>query len=586
MRLRQLMLALIALSGVWIAVLVERTQQEPASAVAVGGPHVANFKPSDLKRVPGLRRPVAIKPMPEPVTRPHVSTPAPAPLPRVAKPTPAVRPHLTARQQAPAKTVLIPEDSRSAAVTPTPPVEALAIADPQVTSLTSSSARITWNTNFPTQAQTAFGLDGPTVWAQPSGASLIQHESVLTGLDVSTTYQVYLHGVDEWNRGVTQTLSLTTGPMPSTSSARTTGDSIVVDDSPFFPTAVWAQCSDGFGSNISDGINLFMGDGCEGDLKLPGRLGGRAYSIVDTEHVDATGRGVIGWYYPDEWDAFLSSDVQRSDLANTIVGPRAGRVSFLTLTNHFYSKAAPLPQGKGMYPVLFSIPDVLGFDLYPLQVWCRPAFGDVFDAQAELHTGSGGKPTFQWIEVAPMEHPCKNHVSLNPSPATVRAETWLAVGGRRRRRRLLPEPVERAHRRRDRTHEPRAQGARARAARSGLQRTLGCSRGARLRADAQRRALRHRGEHHRDDRAGTPHGRGHRGPVGDGLRRRPVRRRGRRRLLRLLRAPRGEGLRDSSYRLVLVFAKARAFAKDEVRRFARNVRERSPRTPLGLPVSG
>jgi hypothetical protein len=164
-------------------------------------------------------------------------------------------------------------------------------------------------------------------------------------------------------------------------------------------------------------------------MKLPGRLDGRAYSIVDTENIDATGRGAIGWYYPDEWDAFLESSVKRSELEKTIVGPRAGRVSFLTLTNHFYSRAEPLPQGKGMYPVLFSIPDVLGFDLYPLQVWCRPAFADVFDAQTELHTGSGGKPTFQWIEVAPMEHPCKKHAELNPTPVTVRAEAWLSIGG-------------------------------------------------------------------------------------------------------------------------------------------------------------
>jgi hypothetical protein len=202
-----------------------------------------------------------------------------------------------------------------------------------------------------------------------------------------------------------------------------------VDDRAFFPTAVWGACSDGFGTNIDDGINLFMGDGCQDDVKLPGRLDGRAYSIVDTENVEATGRGVIGWYYPDEWDAFLESSVKRSDLEGTIVGPRAGRISFLTLTNHFYSRAEPLPQGKGMYPVLFSIPDVIGFDLYPLQVWCRPAFADVFDAQTELHTGSGGKPTFQWIEVAPMEHPCKKHASLNPNASTVRAETWLSIGG-------------------------------------------------------------------------------------------------------------------------------------------------------------
>src|SRR5207248_2029470 len=80
-------------------------------------------------------------------------------------------------------------------------------------------------------------------------------------------------------------------------------------------------------------------------------------------------------------------------------------------------------------PVLFTIPDVLGFDLYPLQVWCRPAFSDVFEAQQELHSASGGKPTFQWIEVAPMEQPCHQNLSLDPSPSTVRAEAWLSIAG-------------------------------------------------------------------------------------------------------------------------------------------------------------
>jgi hypothetical protein len=138
---------------------------------------------------------------------------------------------------------------------------------------------------------------------------------------------------------------------------------------------------------------------------------------------------VIGWYFPDEWDYYLKNNVTRADLADDIPSSRPGRISFLTLTNHFYSRAEPLPQGKGMYPVLFTIPDVLGFDLYPLQVWCRPAFGDVFDAQQELHNVSGGKPTFQWIEVARMEQPCKKHPELDPTPATVRAETWLSVAG-------------------------------------------------------------------------------------------------------------------------------------------------------------
>jgi hypothetical protein len=343
----------------------------------------------------------------------------------------AHRAHLKPAQQPspPSGTETVPEDTRDYAETPPPPLEPLAISSVQVSGLTSSSARVTWQTNVPTLEQTAFGLDAPTIWTSPTAAVRIDHESVITGLEFSTTYTAYLHAVDEWNRAQTATVTFTTGPMLDQSNARTAGSSIFVDDRAFFPTAVWEQCSDMFNNNIEDGINLFMGDGCKNDTGLPARLGGRAYSIVDSENANATGRGVIGWYFPDEWDAFLQGNVKRTDLARDIPASRPGRISFLTLTNHFYSKAEPLPQGKGMYPVLYTIPDVLGFDLYPLQVWCRPAFGDVFDSQHELREVSGGKPTFQWIEVGRMEQVCNKQAELDPTPATVRAETWLSIAG-------------------------------------------------------------------------------------------------------------------------------------------------------------
>src|SRR5947207_1204426 len=120
----------------------------------------------------------------------------------------------------------------------------------RVTALTSSSAQITWRTNVPTLDQTAFGLDAPTIWIPPSSASVIDHTSTITGLEFATTYTAYLHGVDEWNRAQTATVTFTTGPMLDQSNARTIGNSIVVDDRPFFATAVWQQCSDMFGSNI------------------------------------------------------------------------------------------------------------------------------------------------------------------------------------------------------------------------------------------------------------------------------------------------------------------------------------------------
>ena len=428
MRLRQLILALIALTAIWVGVYMQRTHHVHARAAFTAGPTPPDFpapQHAKLVRIPGLKRPVSATPI--------VVQAAPQPYVHGTGGTPKLVKTVRAKRKRAAKpasgTEIVDEDSRDYAESPPPPLEPLAIDNVQVSALTSSSARVTWQTNVPTLEQTAFGLDAPTIWTAPSSAVRIDHESVVTGLEFSTSYTAYLHAVDEWNRAQTATVTFTTGPMLDQGNARTNGSGIFVDDRPFFPTAVWEQCSDMFNSNIEDGINLFMGDGCQDDTGLPARLAGRAYSIVDSENANAIGRGVIGWYFPDEWDAFLQSNVKRADLQDDIPSARPGRISFLTLTNHFYSKAEPLPQGKGMYPVLFQIPDVLGFDLYPLQVWCRPAFGDVFDAQQELHNASGGKPTFQWIEVARMEQPCRKHSELDPTPATVRAETWLSIAG-------------------------------------------------------------------------------------------------------------------------------------------------------------
>jgi hypothetical protein len=431
MRLRQLILALIALTAIWVGVAMQRGHHGPARAAFSAGPTPPDFPAAPAKpklvHVKGLSRPASATPIAVKVApRPYVHATGGT----VVKQTRTHRLHVKPKPaEQPSGIEAAPDDSRNYTDTPPPPLDPLAITNVQVSGLTSSSAHITWETNIPTLEQTAFGLDGPTVWTTPSSAVRIDHVSDITGLEYSTTYTAYVHAVDEWNRAATATVTFTTGPMLDQSQARTSGTSIFVDDRPFFPTAVWEQCSDMFNSNINDGINLFMGDGCQDESDLPARLSGRAYSIVDSENANATGRGVIGWYFPDEWDAFLNSNVTRSDLAKDIPSPRPGRISFLTLTNHFYSRAAPLPQGKGMYPVLFQIPDVLGFDLYPLQVWCRPAFGDVYDAQSELRSASGGKPTFQWIEVARMEQPCRNRSELDPTAATVRAEAWLSIAG-------------------------------------------------------------------------------------------------------------------------------------------------------------
>jgi hypothetical protein len=82
-----------------------------------------------------------------------------------------------------------------------------------------------------------------------------------------------------------------------------------------------------------------------------------------------------------------------------------------------------------MYPGLVASADVLGFDLYPLQNWCRfDSFGDVFDSQLDLVALARGKPTFQWIEARQMD--CSG-TELDPTPspaAPMRSATSRTTG--------------------------------------------------------------------------------------------------------------------------------------------------------------
>jgi stage II sporulation protein D len=342
--------------------------------------------------------------------------------------TPAAAPHLEGERPTPAAASGAPLWSR----TPDQPVarpSPLEIGDVTVRSLTSSSVALDWSTNLPAISQGATGLGlSPLIWSTPEPAA-VDHATTLTGLGESTAYRVWLFAQDDFNQTARKELLITTLPAGEQADVATTGDTITVNNEPLFPLMLWSICTNEVGSKLALGINVFMANGCGSGAELVEALAGRGLAVVDRAEKPTAAEGVIGSYFPDEWDASLPSSIKPADLLGG-AAPAADRgVSFLTLTNHFYSRASALPQGKGMYPALYSIPDVIGFDLYPLQTWCRPAFADVFDAQAELQRASGGKPTFQWIEVAPMEHPCNAAQELNPTPATVRAEAWLAVAG-------------------------------------------------------------------------------------------------------------------------------------------------------------
>src|ERR671935_234758 len=247
----------------------------------------------------------------------------------------------------------------------------------------------------------------------------IPHESDVVAFDSRTFAATPGDGRTASLPFVLTTPSLTDRPTASVANA-----TFLLDGHPTFPTLVWGACSDQYASLLAVGIDTFLGKGCGDGAHEVAALGLHGYFVSDAKEPAVPGS--VGSFLPDEWDTFLPSTVTSAEVQDKIPN-NGGGPRFLTLTNHFFSKAAPLPQGRGMYPALVANADVLGFDLYPLENWCRfDDFPVVFDSQRELVNLAVGKPTFQWIEVRHMD--CADP-SLDPTPQTVRAETWLAVAG-------------------------------------------------------------------------------------------------------------------------------------------------------------
>ncbi|MEP6976599.1 MAG: fibronectin type III domain-containing protein [Thermoleophilia bacterium] len=303
---------------------------------------------------------------------------------------------------------------------PAPP---LTISDVQAVSLSAFAATVSWRTSEPVGSRVSYGVDVPTLWTATAPPS-VDHVATLTGLTFDTAYRVSIDARADDGRRVSAPFLLNTPGLTGAERTVADGDVIRVDGQPFFPTIVWNACTEAYPTNLAAGIELFMGNGCGSARDQLAQLEGRALSVSAARGPAASGPGHAGTFLPDEWDLNLPgslSSAEAANLASTFsAGPR-----WLTLSNHFYSQASPLPQGRALYPALVANAEVLGFDLYPLQSWCRfDSFGDVFASQQELVGLAAGKPTFQWIEARRMD--CSDP-RLDPTPATVRAETWLAI---------------------------------------------------------------------------------------------------------------------------------------------------------------
>ena len=301
-----------------------------------------------------------------------------------------------------------------------------AISDVRTVALTPFTATLSWRTSEDATSRIVYGIDAPVVWTAPT-VSGTAHTATASGLTAATTYHLDVTATTADGRSSVSQFLLTTPALFGPVRASTGNGAVLLDGQPAFPKLVWDQCPDAVAGNLAVGIDFFMGNGCGNSSQLATWLSGSAFAIGDAKETASARAGTVGTFLPDEWDTHLPNDFSAAD-ANRLIPPSpASGPRFLTLTNHFYRHAAPLPQGRGMYPGLAASADVLGFDLYPLQNWCRfDSFGDVFDSQLDLVALARGKPTFQWIEARQMD--CSG-AELDPTPETLRAEAWLSIAG-------------------------------------------------------------------------------------------------------------------------------------------------------------
>jgi hypothetical protein len=323
-----------------------------------------------------------------------------------ATPATRSRPETTTAPQ-PTTTRPLPTTTVSPTTTAPPP----AAGPLQAVSVGPFSATVEW-TKVDPPVVVGYGLPefGPTMWAPVTG-----RRATLTGLRYATGYRVWAGAA---------TFDFETAGVPASPAAAIGGGAILLDGQPFFPLAVVAQCPSGYGSTLAAGISLYAGNDCGGIADQMEGLGGRAFSLTNANEAGIGGAGVIGWYYPDEADL---KGLTGATLPRFPTLAQTARLRVLTVTNHFYSRTAPLAAGRGIYPGLIARSDVVGFDLYPLQEFCKLDWlPDVALAQRELVALARGRPTFQWIETRTWK--C-HQPQLRVTPATVRAESWLSVIG-------------------------------------------------------------------------------------------------------------------------------------------------------------
>lgn len=215
---------------------------------------------------------------------------------------------------------------------------------------------------------------------------------------------------------------------PSQASATTRGHVVLVDGKPFFPLMLINQCSPSDVAHAGAlGINLILNEACPGlsAQRQLAMIGGHSQAVLPIRGTHVRGADLAGWTYPDEPE---DNNWTPAALKAAVNDPRNdGLISFLTSSGGFFAGPYRDPRVPlDIYSQFAHLPDVAGFDLYPLG-HCQNDLSAVYDAQQQFNALAGDRPTFQWIETGPIVPTYCGGFRMSASQ--LQAEVWLAITG-------------------------------------------------------------------------------------------------------------------------------------------------------------
>ena len=215
-----------------------------------------------------------------------------------------------------------------------------------------------------------------------------------------------------------------------TAHASVADQAILLRGKPFFPVMLIDQCDPGAAARArSLGVNLVLNESCQGvsARKQLARVSAGAFAVLPMSGQGSEGARLVGWSYPDEPDNNGWTPTRLEQTFDYHAGSPDGLLSFMTTSGSFFHGSYRNPTvSLATFAKFAHIPDVAGFDLYPLN-HCQQDLSVVADAQRQFTELAGGRPTFQWIETGPIKPTYCGGFQM--SPQQLGAETWLAIVG-------------------------------------------------------------------------------------------------------------------------------------------------------------